>query len=50
MLDENESLKGDNGETVRNSYVYTNRNGVESKKTVNSRKKIVNGKVEETIT
>jgi hypothetical protein len=50
MLDENESIIGDNGETIRTSSVYTNRNGVESKKTVNSKKKIVNGKMEEVIT
>lgn len=38
-----------NGESVKTSTVYTNNNGVESKKTVSTKKKVKDGKaVEET--
>lgn len=39
----------ENGESIKTSTVYTNNNGVESKKTVSTKKKVKDGKaVQET--
>jgi len=46
MIDENDPNMT-NGETVKTSSVYTNKNGVESKKSVTTKKKIVDGKANE---
>ena len=46
MEDDNEWKGIDNGETVKSSTVYSNNNGVESKKTVTTKKNIVNGVAE----
>ncbi len=37
----------ENGESVKTSTVYTNNNGVESKKTVSTKKKVKDGKAVE---
>ena len=43
MEDENSWREIDNGETVKTNTVYQNNNGVESKKTVTTKRKIENG-------
>lgn len=44
MLDESEEKDIKEGQTIKTSSVYTNKNGEESKKTVTSKKTIKNGK------
>jgi curved DNA-binding protein CbpA len=46
MLDENDEKNIKDGETIKTSSVFTSNNGVQSKKTVTTKKKIKDGKVE----
>ena len=43
MEDEDSWRNVDNGETMKTSTVFTNHNGVQSKKTVSTKRKIENG-------
>lgn len=43
MEDEDSWRNVDNGETVKTSTVYTNHNGVQSKKTTSTKRHIENG-------
>ena len=47
MIDEGDDRNIKEGQTVKTSSVYTNKNGQESKKTVTTKKNIKGGKVQE---
>lgn len=50
MLDEGFEQNAKDGQTIKTSSVYTNKNGVESKKNVTTKKTIKNGKATEETT